>query len=257
MPEAISSADKSNATDAPSELLANWQFSLRGLLWLTLGAALVSLLFTLYGLGGLPLGIGLLVMVCNWRGALAPLQGDRRGRMIKLSLGFLAISLMLPAVRTCNNDYAVGWQAGYLNAGLQSELPPSFNDFAGYGAITSLNLLNLLLIASPLWLRRLAKGKGHVYGAMLGCTAVVAWRLPLGNSENFYVGYYCWAASTLFALCAWRLGTRTLAAMLLQAAAWLYFFAFCKLNFDLYVHELQVGPPVTPPTVKAPANSAE
>ena len=71
MSEAISSAGssagKSTATDAASEPRASWQFSLRGLLWLTAGVSLVSLLFTLYGPGGLPLGIGLLVMVCNWR----------------------------------------------------------------------------------------------------------------------------------------------------------------------------------------------
>ncbi len=199
-----------------------WQFSLRAMMIFTAAVAGVIWLATIKGVGVLVVAFGIAVSTLNWLGALAVWQRPERcGRPIKLGWLLLLVSLVLPYVRGCNNSQVFGWQAAWGCANIQIEGTNSSIDSSKevfeYIFFTLINLANLLLLASPLFLLLLRRGRGQCYAAILACGATAAWTAPVPDASGLLIGYYVWCLGQLMVLSAARLGPRTLAAMVLVA----------------------------------------
>jgi hypothetical protein len=194
------------------------QFSLRAMMIFTAAVAGVVWLATIKGAGALVVVVGLTVSTLNWRGAIAGWQRPERcGRPIKLGWLLLAISLLLPSLRGCNNAGILGGEVAVTCANAQIE-GIARTDFSTkqafeYAFITLMNLTNILLFASPLLLALLRRGGGQSYAAILACGATAAWTAPVPEAGGFLIGYYVWCLGQLMVLSAARLGPRTLAAM--------------------------------------------
>ncbi|HUY31843.1 MAG TPA: hypothetical protein VMV69_03615 [Pirellulales bacterium] len=218
--------DAASAPVAPTVDRRPWQFSLRALMLFTAVVAGVVWLATVKGAGVLVVVTGLAVSLLNRRGALAAWQTPERcGRPIKLGWLLLLVSLLLPSVVIgCNNNrdnHAVGWQVAWACAVIQGDGIGNGSDpnqeRLNYIFITSLNLINLSLLASPLFLLLLRRGRGQGYAGILACGATIAWTIPVPDASGVLIGYDVWCVGQLMVLSAARLGPRTLAAMVVVA----------------------------------------
>jgi hypothetical protein len=111
----------------------------------------------------------------------------------------------------------LGWQAAYVAAAAQLDIDRvvgSERDVPFYVFITLVNLANLLLVTSPLFLVLLRRGRGQGYAAILACGATAAWTTPVPDPKDLLIGFYLWCLGQLFVLSAARLRPRTLAAMI-------------------------------------------
>jgi hypothetical protein len=195
-----------------------WQFSLRAMMIFTAAVAGVVWLATIKGAGVLVVVVGLSVSTLNWRGGLAGWQRPERcGRPIKLGWLLLAISLLLPSVRGCNNTGMLGCDVAIRCANAQvagiARTDFSKKQVFEYAFITLMNLTNILLLASPLLLALLRRGRGQYFTTILACGATAAWTLPVPDASGLLIGYYVWCLGQVMVLSAARLGPRTLAAM--------------------------------------------
>jgi hypothetical protein len=175
--------------------------------------ACVASLATFMGVGVLVVAGGLTVCVFNWRGAFAAWQRPNRcGWPMALGWLLLAFSLFLPATPGCN-----GWQMARLYAEAQvAEIPVGADankTWSKYVSITVINATNLLLLASPLFMVLLRRGRGEAYAFALATGATAAWTAPVPDPKDLLIGYYVWCLGQLCVLSAARLGPRTLIAM--------------------------------------------
>jgi len=224
-----------DAASADADQLVNrrpWQFSLRAMMVFTSAVAGVMWLATVKGVGVLVVVAGLAVSMLNWRGAMARWQTPERcGRPIKFGWALLAISLVLPSLRGCNDSQVLGWKVAWACASTEIEvirngIANGFDTDDSKGALKSMlefvfmsliNLTNLLLMASPWFLLLLRRGRGPCYAAILSCGATAAWTAPVPEAGGLLIGYYVWCLGQLMVVSAARLGPRTLAAMVVVA----------------------------------------
>lgn len=202
------------------------QFGLRWLLALTAWVAAIMAL-AVSSLNALVMSaIGFSVAALNCAGKLSTLQSAaNHRRAVGLAWLLLLASLGLPAVRGCGNDAVPGYSAAAVACAYQVQPPvvqPLQTWAAAYVEFTWLNLANLLLILSPLFIRRIERGQGRLYGALLALACAAMWCLPIGERPGtLLVGYYVWCLAGLCLLASIRLRWWTLLAMaVLPLAKW-------------------------------------
>jgi hypothetical protein len=182
---------------------ATWpQFSLKAvfaaLTWLSIVAGLAVSQIA----GWTMVFVGFSLAVLNCAGRLTILQSDgARPRVFQLGWVLLALSLFLPAVKGCNNQSVVGWQAAVASGSFVLD-PPGTADWPAvvwYGVLT---FGNLLLVLSPWYLWRLSRGQGQVYRVLFAATNGCMWSISIGDAGTFLLGYYVWCLAGLAMLCA-------------------------------------------------------
>jgi len=171
------------------------------------------------------LAVGLTVSALNARGVFVAWQfpNPRGARLVYCGWGLLILSLFSPAVRGCGNSPVPGWSAAHAAAASQFRLPEpeGGRHWVAYAFYSTINLANLLLLLSPWALVRGRRGGGQTYAAILGASAVAVWSAAIGHPHEFLAGYYLWGLAMLCLLSAFRLGGRTLAAMVVLGMMWL------------------------------------
>ena len=217
--EAIGHEDLAVAREAEGEPL--FQFRLYHLFLATFLVAVICVLAKMFGPGSLPLSIGFSLVGLNALGCLSFLQQQgSRPRVCYLAWLLIAISLFLPVAEGCNNQKIHGWQVAQIailsqgNAmqGLVTDEQPSdVGDWVLLWHLTLLNLANLLVLCSPLFLFRLQRGQGRLMGNALAISIVSVWLIPVKG--EFLIGYYVWASGITLLLQTMRIGWRTICAM--------------------------------------------
>ncbi|HJT32922.1 MAG TPA: hypothetical protein VJ783_12850 [Pirellulales bacterium] len=202
------------------------QFGLRWLLALTAWVAAIMAL-VVSSLNSLVMSaVGFSLAALNCAGKLTMFQSAaNHRRAVGLAWLLLLASLGLPAVRGCGNDAVPGYSAAAVACNYQVRPPvdqPIETWAAAYVEFTWLNLANLLLILSPLFIRRVERGQGRHYGALLALACAVMWCLPIGERPGtLLIGYYVWCLAGLCLLASIRLRWPTLLAMaVLPLAKW-------------------------------------
>ena len=205
------------------------QFSLRSLLAITAWAAAIMAL-AVSSLSALVVSaVGFSAAALNCAGKLSMLQTTaNRRRAVGLAWLLLLASLGMPAVRGCNNEAVPGYSAAAVALAYQVQPPvsqPAESWVAAYVEFTWLNLANVLLVLSPLFIRRVERGRGHVYAALLALASAAMWCVPIGERPgSLLVGYYIWCLAALCVLVSIRLHAWVLAAMaVFPLAKWFWF----------------------------------
>lgn len=209
----------------PAPPAGRLQFGLRTIFGLIAWIGYVTAWATHRGAGVVVLAVGLTVSALNVRGVFARWQFPnwQGGRLVYCSWGLLLLSLFSPAVRGCGNSSVPGWSAAYAAAAVQFRLPQPGDDrpWVAYAFYSTINLANLMLLLSPWALNRGRRGGGQAYAAILGASAAAVWSAAIDHPHEFFAGYYLWSLAVLCLLSAFRLGGRTLAAMLVLGMTWL------------------------------------
>lgn len=211
----------------PPGAVANppFQFRLVHLFLATFLVAVITLLAISVGPGTLPFSIGITLAWLNVQGFFGWLQQKRsRPRVCCVVWLLIAISLILPSAKGCNNKPIKGWQAAQMvimaEGSMLKKLATTEEPFNGANLVfivhfTLINLANLLILSSPLFLYRLQKGKGRHLGNALAIAAVSVWVIPWSGPSDFLIGYYVWAGGITLLLFTVRFGWRTFSAMVI------------------------------------------
>lgn len=201
------------------------QFGLRSIFGLMAWIGCITAWATIRGAGVVVLAVGVTVSALNERGVFAgwQLPNPRGARLVYCGWGLLMLSLFSPAVRGCGNSPVPGWSAARAAAAIQLRIPESGEGrhWIAYAFYSTINLANLLLLLSPWALVRGRRGGGQAYTAILGASAVAIWSAAIDHPHEFLAGYYLWSLAVLCLLSAFRLGGRTLAAMVVLGMTWL------------------------------------
>jgi hypothetical protein len=202
-----------------------WQFGLAHLFGLTTLSAIAAALVAAFGLGTLPISIGVSLAGINFAGLLRPVQsGRRQAALLWLAWAAFLLSLALPSLHVFGP--VAGWDALWFvlvmpfDAAREADLlhvPLLW--------FLMLDVANLLAILLPVLVWRLRRGRGQWYAAAL-CVAMIS---PWSVSWDTVMlpGYYVWCVSFLLALAALPIERKTLAAMIVSllihaaAAVWL------------------------------------
>lgn len=194
------------------------QFGLRWLLALTAWVAAIMAL-AVSSLNALVMSAaGFSLAALNCAGKLSTLQSaSNHRRAVGLTWLLLLASLVLPAVRGCGDGAVPGYSAAAVACSYQVRPPvdqPVETWAAAYVEFTWLNLANVLMILSPLFIRRVERGQGRLYGALLALACAAMWCLPIGERPGtLLVGYYVWCLAGLCLLASVRLRWWALLAM--------------------------------------------
>jgi len=151
----------------------------------------------------LPLSIGLSLAGLNAHGAFIRLQRSRpRSRIAYLAWMMLAVSLVLPTAKGCNQQTIRGWEVAQAVAAVEVQGVKSLatgeealdvQNVISLAFFTLINLANLLVLASPWLLYRLNRGKGRILANALAFATASVWLLPWDDFPDTLVGYYVWA----------------------------------------------------------------
>jgi hypothetical protein len=198
-----------------------WQFGLAHLFGLTTLSAIAAALVAAFGLGSLPISIGVSLAGVNYAGLLRPLQSGRpQAALLWLAWATFLISLALPSLHVFGP--VAGWEAGWAVLAMPVEAVRK-GDLLHVQLLwfLMLDLANLLAVLLPLLVWRLRRSGGRWYAAVLCVVTISPW--SVGWDTPMLPGYYVWCLSFLLALAALPIGRKTLAAMfaslLLHAAA--------------------------------------
>jgi hypothetical protein len=209
----------------PTPPVGRLQFGLRSIFGLMAWISCVTAWATIRGAGAVVFAVGLTVSALNTRGVFAGWQfpNPRGARLVYCGWGLLMLSLFSPAVRGCGNSPVPGWKAAQAAAAIQFRLPEpgEGRPWVAYAFYSTINLANLMLLLSPWAWFRGRRGGGQVYAAILGASAAAVWSAALERPHEFLAGYYLWCSAVLCLLSAFRLGGRTLAAMVVLGMTWL------------------------------------
>jgi hypothetical protein len=193
-----------------------WQFQLWHIFGFTTYVSVVAALVRFRGTGVLVVAAGIALVGLNWLGAFERLQKGGRQRVV-LGLAWLTFltSLFLPSVAVFNpiNGAQAAWAAIALPWEALWEERPPFGPILFYAGI---DLANLLMVALPLIMWRVARVRWQILGALLGMTAVMPWCVAL-DTKGALVGYYVWSASFAIAVLAIRVPTWLLVTMTAEA----------------------------------------
>ena len=198
------------------------QFSLRGMFVAMTGLAVACGLAAWQGFGTLMASLGLLLALLNVTGHLQYFQTKKtRPKCFYLAWGLLLTSLLLPSVEGCHGPMS-GWEVALAVAEVEArgvrEMLEQDNEQPFRAAATALswygllNLANVLLLFSPLFLYRLQHGRGEWFGSALAVCSIVAW--SVGWYGGFLIGYYFWCLGFAALLIAYRISWLTFGLML-------------------------------------------
>lgn len=198
------------------------QFNLRTLFALTAWIAVLMAIAVSSLSAWLMTALGFSMTTMNCAGKLAAIQAPRSHRRAVLTAWWLLLtSLMLPAVRGCGNDAVPGYRAAAVAVLYQLQPPvdqPAETWLAAYLEFSLLNLANLLLIVSPLFIPRVERGKGQIYGVLLATGAAAMWCTPIGETPgSLLAGYYVWSLAPLCLLASIGLRWWVLTPMIVLA----------------------------------------
>lgn len=233
--DTVDGADPANESKSARSAL---QFSLFELMAITTGASIAAAVASVRGLPSLVLSTCTLTTLANCAGRLARWQTPAwQRKWVYLGWLLFLVSLGLPAVKGCDDKYVYGWNlAGGLAAGEAEgvwKLATSREAWSEFFAepadstqaallFTSLNLLNLTLLALPLaawYWRRNSQGSGRATTVWVTCLLLGgAWGWGLSwaddNRDGLLVGYYVWSAAILVVVSHRRLPWKSLLAVI-------------------------------------------
>ncbi len=208
-----------------AEANGRFQFRLYHLFWVTFLVAVIAVVAKSFGPGTLPLSIGLALACLNAQGFFGFLQRKgTRPRVCYVAWLLVAVSMLLPSAKGCNNEQIQGWkmaqivfvgEGNMLHEAATSQKPLGVGDCMLIIRLTLINLANLLIVISPLMLSRLQQGQGRLMGNALAISAVSVWLISWENGGGYLVGYYVWAGAIALLLVTIRIRWRMFAAMVI------------------------------------------
>lgn len=201
------------------------QFRLVHLFVLTTLSAVAAACFTAWGVGTLPMSVGLIAAWLNACGAFRAVQrGRRQAVLLWIAWVVYLLSLALPCMQIFSSPIR-GWEAAWAVLGLPLNAVTEGKGLGLLGLLHSpgglwyllLNLANLLAVSLPLLIWRLRRGGGQWLALALCLAATGPWSVAWDGSMG--VGYYVWCASFLIAVVALPLNRWQLAGMAAMALA--------------------------------------
>ncbi|HET6881481.1 MAG TPA: hypothetical protein VFI31_15065, partial [Pirellulales bacterium] len=170
------------------------QFSLKAIFAATTWAGAIAGLAVSHLAGWTTVAVGFSLAALNCTGRLAAWQTKRgQPRLFALGWMLLAASLLLPAVKGCNNESVKGWEAAMVCGSIAFD-PPGSAEWPAVVWYDVLTFGNLPLVLSPLFLWRLRRGKGQLYGTLLAMSCAAMWSVAIRDADKVLVGYYVWCA---------------------------------------------------------------